>query len=72
MTRAKNHLYLITETGRRSPFLDEINSTAPIPDIDWRGFPPVLENQDWLVVKVSGSFERMQPLIGDLRADSYR
>lgn len=72
LTRAKHRLFIITETGRRSPFLDEIESVEPMLGIDWKEFPPVVQDSDWLVVKVSGTYQSMEPLIGDLRADDYR
>lgn len=72
LTRAKHALFLLTENGRRSPFLDEISSRTSLVDVDWSKFPPILEHDDWLVVKVMGDYESIAPLIEGLKADSYR
>jgi hypothetical protein len=41
-------------------------------DVDWSRFPPVLPDDGWLVVKVQGAYEAIEPLIPDLKADSFR
>lgn len=71
LSRAKHSLFVITETGRRSPFLDELERSEPMPVIDWQAFPSIMRGKDWLVAKVSGSFQSLEPLFGDLKADSY-
>ena len=71
LSRAKHSLFVITETGRRSPFLDELERSEPMPVIDWQAFPSIMQGKDWLVVKVSGAFQSLEPLFGDLKADSY-
>lgn len=72
LTRAKTELFLLTEGNRRSPFLDEISSQTSLADINWDGFPPVLQDDEWLVVKVLGAYEAIEPLIAGLKADGYR
>lgn len=72
LTRAKHALFLLTESGRRSPFLDEISSRTSLADVEWSKFPPILQDDGWLVVKVLGAYEAIEPLIPGLKADSFR
>ena len=72
LTRAKTELFLLTEGNRRTPFLDEISSQTSLADVNWGGFPPVLQDDEWLVVKVLGAYEAIKPLITGLKADGYR
>jgi DNA helicase-4 len=72
LTRAKHALFLITESGRRSPFLSEISSRTSMSEVVWSKFPPILQDDGWLVVKVLGAFELIEPLISGLKADSFR
>ena len=53
ITRAINKLVIITETGRKSPFLDQLN----LSEINWLEYPPVSSETTRLVVKV-GNQER--------------
>lgn len=72
LTRAKHALFLVTESDRRSPFLDEISSRTSLLNIDWSEFPPISHDEDWLVVKVMGGYESIEPLITGLKADNFR
>lgn len=72
LTRAKHALFILTETGRQSPFLAEISTRTHMEEVDWSRFPPILSDDDWLVVKVMGAYETIEPLIPGLKADSYR
>lgn len=72
LTRAINELVIITETGRASPFLDQLN----LSEINWLDYPPVSSETTRHVVKV-GNQERRggSPtfLIKDLlKASSYQ
>jgi len=72
LTRAINKLVIITETGRHSSFLEQLNLNA----IDWREYPHVRSETTRLVVKI-GNQERRggSPtyLIKDfLKASSYQ
>lgn len=71
LTRARENLFIITESGRKSPFLGEIAKCVPLPEIDWKDYPLKLHENDWMVVKVSGDFEAIRPLIPMLKADGY-
>lgn len=72
LTRAKTELFILTEGDRRSPFLGEISSRTSLAEINWVRFPPVPQDDDWLVVKVLGAYESIEPLIAGLKADGYR
>ncbi|NWK43327.1 UvrD-helicase domain-containing protein [Ralstonia pickettii] len=72
LTRAKDNLFIFTESGRRSPFLDDIESLRRVPEIDWRLYPPPPDDDHWRLIKVSGRYESISTLIPDLKADGYR
>jgi DNA helicase-4 len=72
LTRAKHALYVLTETGRRSPFLNSISNKTSLVEVEWSHFPPIMPGDDWLVVKVLGAFEVIESLIPRLKADGYR
>jgi DNA helicase-4 len=72
LTRAKHALFLVTESDRRSPFLDEISSRTSLQSINWSEFPPKSLDDGWLVVKVLGGYESIEPLIPGLKADNFR
>jgi DNA helicase-4 len=40
LTRAENNLYIITDTKKPSPFLEDIQSSNFIRPIEWRHYPP--------------------------------
>lgn len=71
LTRARTELFILTEGDRRSPFLDEISSRTNLAEVNWVRYPPVLQEDDWLVVKVLGAYEAIEPLISGLKADGY-
>jgi hypothetical protein len=71
LTGAKDALYLVTESGRRSPFLDEVASRTDLEEVDWNAFPPILQEDGWLVVKVLGPYEAIESLIPGLKADNF-
>jgi DNA helicase-4 len=72
LTRAKDTLFVLTESGRRSPYLNDMSKRLSLPDVDWSKFPPILPDDGWLVVKVLGDYAAIQPLIPGLKADSFR
>lgn len=71
LTRARTELFILTEGDRRSPFLDEISSRTHLAQVNWVRYPPVLQDNDWLVVKVLGAYEAIEPLVSGLKADGY-
>jgi DNA helicase-4 len=72
LTRAREKVFVITEKGRASPFLDDIEKSTKLPFISWADYPPVVEKREWVTVKVSGDYDDIKTLIPTLKADSYR
>lgn len=69
LTRAKENLFIITETGKTSPYLEDISEHIKIPEIDWDKYPPVIGATDYFVVRISGSFYE---LTDEFKADGYQ
>lgn len=42
MTRARDNLVLLTETGRQSPWLADIEGRRPLPRVRWDALPRAL------------------------------
>lgn len=72
LTRAKESLFIVTEKNRQSVFLKDILSRVGVNQVDWKDYPPVVASDEWLTVKVSGSYECISPLIDHLKSDGYR
>ncbi len=75
LTRAEEHLVVVTERGSNSPFLNDIQHTMTLPKIDWDSFP-VPGEKTRLVVKVGNQeFRGSAPTIAVrelLQAEGYR
>jgi DNA helicase-4 len=71
LTRAKHALYLVTESGRQSPFLAEISKHQALLDIDWAGYPPASSANFFISVQVAGRYDSFRHLIPDLKADGF-
>lgn len=72
LTRAREEVFIITESGRESPFLVDITSHAAVSRINWSKYPPLVTQHEWVTVKVSGEYQMMLPLIACLKADGFR
>ncbi|HUX63592.1 MAG TPA: UvrD-helicase domain-containing protein [Sulfuricella sp.] len=68
LTRARQKLVIITEAGRVSPFLQDIQRHIRIPDVNWDDYPPLPAKTRWLVVKVGGSMDVNM----SLKAEGYQ
>jgi len=69
LTRARDALFLITENGKKSPYLNDIEQKISIPLVDWSEYPPISGDTEALVVRISGDF---YDLTDQLKADGYR
>ena len=69
LTRAKEALFIITENGKRSPYLDDIQRNYKVPEIVWGEYPPMKDETGALIVRVSGKF---YDLTEELKADGFR
>lgn len=72
LTRAREKVFIITEKGRESPFLGDIDKSMKLPAISWADYPPVVEKSEWITVKISGPYDAIKTLIPTLKADNYR
>jgi len=52
LTRAKRDLYIVTDAGKTSVFLERIQKKMSLPPIDWDDFPPVCVDSEHLTVRV--------------------
>ncbi len=72
LTRAREEVFIITESGLESPFLTDITSHPAVSRINWSKYPPLVTQLEWVTVKVVGEYQMMLPLIDCLKADSFR
>jgi DNA helicase-4 len=72
LTRAKQNLFIITEQGCESPFLTDIRAGFPLQKINWSDYPPLPDETERLIVKVSGAFEAMKEIKDLLKAEGYQ
>ncbi|WP_298919971.1 UvrD-helicase domain-containing protein [uncultured Nostoc sp.] len=52
LTRAVEHLFILTETKKFSPFLEELKSRKRISLLDWLDYPPLVGSIQRITVKV--------------------
>jgi DNA helicase-4 len=52
LTRAVEHLFILTETKNLSPFLEELKSKKNITLLDWLDYPPFVGTIQRIIVKV--------------------
>ncbi|MEH2275950.1 MAG: UvrD-helicase domain-containing protein [Nostoc sp.] len=58
LTRAVEHLFIITETKNLSPFLEELKSRRRINSLDWLDYPPFVGSRQRIIVKVGNQAGR--------------
>jgi DNA helicase-4 len=52
LTRAVEHLFILTEASNLSPFLEELSSRKKIPSLNWSDYPPLVGATQRITVKV--------------------
>jgi DNA helicase-4 len=52
LTRAVEHLFILTETNNISPFLEELKSRTNIPSLNWSDYPPLVGATQRITVRV--------------------
>lgn len=52
LTRAVEHLFILTEENNRSPFLEELSSRKKFPSLNWSDYPPLVGSTQRITVKV--------------------
>ncbi|MEQ9372461.1 MAG: UvrD-helicase domain-containing protein [Coleofasciculus chthonoplastes F3-SA18-01] len=58
LTRAVEHLFILTETNNVSPFLEELKSRKTIPLLNWADYPPLVGSTQRITVKVGNQAGR--------------
>ena len=75
LTRAVEHLFILTETNNESPFLEELKSRKTIPLLNWADYPPLVSSRQRITVKVGNQDGRgIQPTLAIkdlLKAEGY-
>ena len=75
LTRAVEHLFILTETSNLSPFLEELSSGKKIPSLNWSDYPPLVGATQCITVKVGNQNGRgTQPTLAIrdlLKAEGY-
>lgn len=52
ITRAVEHLFIITETNNISPFLEDLQKSKIISTLDWINYPPLAEPTKQIIVSI--------------------
>ena len=58
LTRAKQHLYLVTDWEQRSPFLDDLKDRVILKDVNWSEYPPVDYGQWHVTMRIGNQKHR--------------
>jgi DNA helicase IV len=75
LTRAVEHLFIITETNNVSPFLEDLQKRKKSSTLDWSNYPPLVETTKHVTVRIGnqdGRGSRPTIAIKDLlKAENY-
>ncbi len=75
LTRAVEHLFIITETNNVSPYLEDLQKTKIISTLDWSDYPPLVETTKHIIVRIGNQDGRgSRPTItikNLLKAENY-
>ncbi|MBW4603078.1 MAG: UvrD-helicase domain-containing protein [Calothrix sp. FI2-JRJ7] len=75
LTRAIEHLFIITEKNNVSPFLEELQKRKIISTLDWSNYPPLIKTTERIIVRIGNQYGRgSKPTIaikGLLKAEKY-
>jgi DNA helicase IV len=52
LTRAVEHLFIVTDKEKESPFLKDLNQRFPITPVNWSSYPPLLSGSGKHTVKI--------------------
>ncbi len=76
LTRAVEHLFILTETNSVSPFLEELISRKPISSLNWSDYPPMVGATQRITVRVGNQDGRggngTYAIKDLLKAEGYR
>lgn len=75
LTRAVEDLYILTETGDVSPFLEDLKKNMRLPTLKWSNYPPLAGETKYFAIRVGNQYGRgSKPTIAIrdlLKADGY-
>lgn len=75
LTRAVEHLFIITETNNVSPFLEDLQKRKKISTLDWSNYPPMVETTKHIIVRIGNQDGRgSKPTVSIkdlLKAENY-
>lgn len=76
LTRAKNELFIVTDSFNSSPFIAGLTQTMQLKEVDWANYPVPMTEERFILVKVSNQQGRGSSPTRDinefLRSESYR
>ena len=76
LTRAKNELFIVTDSFNSSPFIAGLTQTMQLKEINWANYPVPMTEERFILVKVSNQQGRGSSPTRDinefLRSESYR
>ncbi len=58
LTRAVEHLFILTETNNFSPFLEELNNRTKLGLLNWLNYPPFVGTIEHITVKIGNQVGR--------------
>ncbi|MFM2432074.1 MAG: hypothetical protein RLZZ511_3287 [Cyanobacteriota bacterium] len=69
LTRAVEHLFIVTNKEKESPFLKELQQRLPSKPVNWSSYPPLPSESGKITVKLIGA---TYPIKDQLKADGFR
>ena len=76
LTRAKNELFIVTDSFNSSPFIAGLTQTMQLKEVEWANYPVPMTEERFILVKVSNQQGRGSSPTGEinefLRSESYR
>ena len=76
LTRAKNELFIVTDSFNSSPFIAGLTQTMQLKEVDWANYPVPMTEERFILVKVSNQQGRgsspTREINEFLRSESYR
>lgn len=76
LTRAKNELFIVTDSFDSSPFIAGLTQTMQLKEVDWANYPVPMTEERFILVKVSNQQGRSSSPTREinefLRSESYR
>ncbi|MDE0504973.1 MAG: UvrD-helicase domain-containing protein [Candidatus Poribacteria bacterium] len=58
LTRAVERLFILTESGKVSPFLEDMEKKVNLSNLNWSNYPPLVGEMKYFAVRVGNQFGR--------------